>query len=205
MEVLSIFATPLATSKLDFDLDSTLDYVKNIPFELVGDKSCEYSVNKHLLDLKVFSNIVEQIKQEANLYASEVLCYNINHSDYTIDLKTSWSIKMKPGDYAGSHYHSQALFTGILYLSVDDSNKLVLHTPHGSNPFAEVPMTKKNMFNDTVHRVIPKEKDLIFFPSYISHYAEKNESDKTLYCLVFDFSVKGTLYKNMCSEMTFSW
>ena len=115
---------------------------------------------------------------------------------------------MKPGDYALSHYHSQSLFTGILYLSVDDddSNKLVMDSPHAVNRrFAEVPYIKTNMFNGTTHQVIPKEKNLILFPSNISHAAERNNSNKTLYCLVMDFSVKGTLSKNSASELTFSW
>jgi len=208
MEVLSVFATPIATSKLNFDLCQTLEYVKNIPFESVSDNSCEYSVSKFLLKNIFFSNIVSQINNEASLYASEVMCYDMNNPDYTIGMKTSWCIKMKPGDYADSHYHSQSLFTGILYLNVDDggSNQLVMDYPHAMHKrFAEVPYAKTNMFNDIYHQVTPKEQDLILFPSDISHSAKRNESNKTLYCLIMDFSIKGTLSKNSPSELTFSW
>lgn len=206
MQVLSIFATPLASTTIDFDLNRTLNYLKSVPFEYVNDRSCEYSVSKRLLTDPFFSDIVTQINHEAALYASEVMAYNVKHSDYTIEMKTSWSIKMKPGDYAGSHYHSQSLFTGILYLDVNNSNQVVLQSPHGKfNSFAEVPLTKATMFNDNNHKVTPQAQTLVLFPSHLSHYAENNQSDKTLYYLIMDFSVKGTLWKNQCSEMTFTW
>lgn len=205
MQVTGIFSTPIFETTLDNIGTNVLEYVKSLPFESTNDGCCEYSVSKKLYNDPFLLDVYDQIKKVADIYAREVLGLDLTSPDFIMDLKTSWSIKMKPGDFAGSHYHSQSIFSGILYLSAHESNKLVLHRPATYNPTIELNINNWNIQNCNCFNIIPETNKLVFFPSNINHSAETNQSDETLYCLVFDFFPRGVLKKNTTSELILNW
>jgi hypothetical protein len=207
MQVTGIFSTPILETTLDNVGSNVLEYVRNLPFESTNDGCCEYSVSKKIHNDPFFMDLFDDIKKVADIYAREVLGLDLTDPNFVMDLKTAWAIKMKPGDFAGSHYHAQSIFTGLLYLSVDKngSSKLNLHRPEQPPPTIELLINNWNLFNCKAYDVIPETNKLIFFPSNINHSADINESNETLYCLVFDFFPRGVLRKNTTSELILNW
>lgn len=206
MNITGIFSTPISETILDIDTKLVLEYVKALPFEKTNNGCCEYSSSKKIFNDPFFYDLKDQIKQHGDFYANQVLGINIS-TDFVFDIKTSWSIKMKPGDFADSHYHAQSVFTGIFYLSVDSngSNKLEINRPPKKNPFFEFEYVNWNIHNCNAYHITPEVNKLILFPSEISHTAYVNESAETLYSLVFDFVPRGIIAKNSSSELILNW
>lgn len=207
MQVTPLFSTPILETTLDFVDSSVLESVRQLPFELTPNKCCEYSVSKKIHKNPLFVNLFSDIKKVADVYATGILGYDLTSSDLVIDLKTSWAIKMKPGDFAGSHYHAQSLFTGIFYLNVDknESNKLNFINPHTNNSIIDMYINNWNIHNCQSFFVTPTTNKLIFFPSNINHSADINQSNEDLYSLVFDFFPRGIMAKNTTSELILNW
>jgi len=206
MKVTGIFSTPIAETILDIDTKSVLEYVKSLPFEKTNDGCCSYSKSKKVFNHPFFYSLKDQIKQYGDFYANQVLGINTS-LDFIFDIKTSWTIKINPGDFAGSHYHAQSVFTGILYLYIDpnNGNKLEFNRPPEKNPFFEFNLINWNIHNCRSYFITPETNKLIFFPSEISHAAQKNESNEDLYSLVFDFVPRGIIAKNTASELSLNW
>lgn len=205
MQVTGIFSTPILETTLDIDNKSVLEYIKSLPFEPTNDGCCEYSVSKKLYNDPFLMDLYERIEQSADIYVREVLGLDLSSPDFVMGLKTSWAIKMNPGNFAGSHYHAQSIFSGILYLNTHESNSLILHRPTSHNPTMELDITNWNLHNCKRFHVTPEPNKLVFFPSDIIHSAETNQSNGTLYCIVFDFFPRGVLRKNKPSELILNW
>ena len=206
LSITGLFSTPLASINLQNIDNYLLDYVRELPFEFVQNKNCEYSIDKRLHKHPIFFNTFDRIRKLCYVYAIEILGLDLSSSDFILDVKTSWAIKMNPGNYADSHYHSHSIFSGVFYLNVDEncSNKLRLYRPQNITKVMDIETVKWNVHNCFEYSVIPKPNDLYLFPSDIRHSADINESNFTLYSIVFDVSVKGTLCKGRPSEITLS-
>lgn len=203
MQVTPLFSTPVLETIIDNIEPTVLEYVRQLPFELTSNKCCEFSVSKRLNTDPFFFNLYDKVRKVADVYARELLGFDLTSPDYFIDIKTSWSIKMKPGDFAYAHYHSHSIFTGVLYLNVDrnESNKLNFIRPTDNNPTIEIPINNWNMHNCNSYFITPQSNKLVLFPSNIKHSADINESNETLYSLIFDFFPKGVLSKNTPGEL----
>lgn len=206
MIVTGIFSTPIAETILDIDTKCVLEYVKSLPFENTDDGCCSYSSSKKIFNDHFFFDLKNQIKNCGDSYANQVLGFDTS-LDFTFDIKTSWIIKMEPGNFVNSHYHGQSIFTGIVYLSVDPngSNKLELKRPPIKNSFFDFKTINWNIHNCKAYFIKPEVNKLVFFPSEIAHYAHPNKSGETLYCLAFDFVPRGIIAKNTPSELILNW
>ena len=206
MNVTNLWSVPIYQSYIDLDIDGTLEYIKEQAFETDPLGISQYTVNKYVHKDDYMKDIVLKVKEQSKIYIDQVLGYDINN-DYSIEIKTSWAARAKPGGYCNRHYHGMSLITGILYLSVDSinkSNKVLFHNPHNSNSYMRLPIAKWNEHNCLVYSVVPEPKKFVLFPSNIDHSTEENTTNENLYSIVFDFNVRGVLGKGSHSETFFS-
>jgi uncharacterized protein (TIGR02466 family) len=205
MNITNLWAVPIAESIIDIDIDRTLEYISNLPYETNDEIHCKYSIDKHLHKDTFLSDVVSKIKSMSDSYASDVLGYDTKSPDYSIDIKTMWGIRMEPHNFATRHYHALSLFSGILYLNVDadGSNKIRFHTPRNNNGFVRIPCSHWNTFNCIEYSMIPEPGKLILFPSDIDHSTVANMANENLHSIVIDFSVKGVLGKGTTGELSF--
>jgi|688.fasta_scaffold881803_1 uncharacterized protein (TIGR02466 family) len=205
-DIVPLFSIPVATTTIS-GIDNTLkDYLYSLPFERVRNGCCSYSVAKKVLDDPHCQMLKEQIESALDDYIETV--QGIDTQNFKFLIKTSWVLKLEPGDYADEHYHSKSIFSGVLYLDVpDDSSRINFHRP----PSHIDPMTKWfewniknwNIYNCERFFVQPKNNMLVFFPSYLGHSTEQNNSDTTRYCLAFDVFVKGSMQLGLPGEIIF--
>ena len=106
-----------------------------------------------------------------------------------------WAVINKPQTHNSMHNHPFNYLSGVFYLQVPpDSGTLVLHDPR---PQSEVlsPPKKPGESIHTSSRVswTPKPNDLIFFPSWVNHEVEKNNSQEDRIVLSFNLELKRRL------------
>ena len=110
-------------------------------------------------------------------------------------LSGMWAVINKPQSINTLHNHPFNYLSGVFYLQVPlDSGALVLHDPR---PQAEVisPPKKPNESIHTSPRVSwsPKPNDLIFFPSWVNHEVEINNSKEDRIVISFNIELNRKL------------
>ena len=201
MNITNLWSVPIAESMIDIDIDATLHSLKSFAFERNDEINCDYTENKYILNDELFSVVANELKNEYIAYAANVLGYLTSDPFYHMDIKTSWGIRMNPGDHASRHYHAYSLVSGILYLNVDSSNRVVFHTPKNNNSFMRLPINHWNTNNCYEYSMEPEPGKLVLFPSYIDHHTAKNMSNESLHCISFDVGVKGCVGKGTTGEI----
>jgi uncharacterized protein (TIGR02466 family) len=203
-EIEPLFAIPVARTILDNIDENIKKYLYNIPFERVMDGTCSYSISKKVLDDPVCFPLKQQITNSMEKYINDV--QGIDVKDFEFYIKTSWVLKLEPGDYADEHYHSKSLYTGVLYLNVpDDSGKINLHRPQShDDPLKKLfdwNIKNWNIYNCKRFFIQPKNNMLIFFPSYLGHSIDQNTSNIIRYGLAFDIFIKGSFDVGLPGEL----
>jgi|TARA_X000001388_G_C2201623_1_gene111492 uncharacterized protein (TIGR02466 family) len=121
-------------------------------------------------DKNIKSKLLEdQIKLHIENY------YNLFHfEDYlNLSLNNIWINIAKTNDYQETHNHGRALFSGVLYINVDEnSGDFQLINPL-STEVGIMPYTK--MF-DYSYTIIPKNGLIVLFPSWMNHRVLSNKS-----------------------------
>lgn len=205
-EIEPLFSIPVVRTTIDNIDNSIKEYLYNLPFQKVRNGSCSYSVSKKVLDDQQCLPLKEKIEKVLNDYIDQV--QGIDAQNFRFTIKTSWVLKLEPGDYADEHYHSKSIFSGVLYLNVpDNSSKINFHRP----PSHVDPMTKWfewniknwNIYNCEKYFIQPQNNMIVLFPSYLGHSTEKNDSDITRYCIAFDIFLKGSLHIGLPGESHF--
>ena len=120
----------------------------------------------------------------------------MNHlsvEDYMIPSMTGmWAVVNGPGSSNRLHNHPYNYLSGVFYLQVPpDSGPLVFHDPR---PQSEV-LSPPKKIGETIHtssRVSwsPKQNDLLFFPSWLNHEVEENNSNEERIILSFNLELK---------------
>jgi|TARA_R110000796_G_scaffold252621_1_gene388870 uncharacterized protein (TIGR02466 family) len=105
-----------------------------------------------------------------------------------------WIIENSKGHFNMPHIHSLSAFSGVYYLKTNkDSGNLYFENP---NQIIEM-MEYKNLSIDKEHTdlkpshgIIPKDKDLILFPSFLRHGVEPNLSESNRIIMSFNIGVR---------------
>jgi uncharacterized protein (TIGR02466 family) len=103
-----------------------------------------------------------------------------------------WAVVNGPGSSNRLHNHPFNYLSGVFYLKVPkDSGSLIFHDPR---PQSEVlsPPKKQGESIHTAHRVTwtPKENDILFFPSWLTHEVKKNNSQEERIVISFNLELK---------------
>ena len=208
MNINHVFSIPVVTDQIDI-LVNAVDFIKNlkyIPYRsstaditTVKESDCHLliSENKQVIDLPELGLLKDAVYKSAYNYWNNVLGV-----DYSIKLKTvhSWVTKHRQGHWNRPHAHTNSTFTSTIYLQVpNDSGDLVFKKdPHYLNlfPFAlDFDYRVTNEINQTEFKITPKENDIVFFPSHLTHYTTENKNTQERFALNIDWWFYGTTRK----------
>lgn len=90
-------------------------------------------------------------------------------------------------NHIGIHHHAYALLTGVFYVTIpENSGDLILIDPRGSVIEYDIYNTKEAISSSSA-RFIPRQGALIFFPGYVLHYSEKNQTNEKRRCIAANF------------------
>ena len=146
---------------------------------------------------KIENLIIDQFKKVIR----EELDY---HQDF--QLATSWIMKVPPGGLTHVHAHKNSYYAGVYYYDeyVGDSGLLRLESPW--TPFSDFYLIPRewSLKTDTSIEIPARKNHLVFFPAYIPHMVDVNNSNKDRYSLVFNIVPLGE-YGGRDSSYSTDW
>ena len=181
MEHINLFPTVISSSFLkDISKNEIGEYIKFLNKEgWSKDQSSNgyFTENPMILDEFIFSKLKNNI-----LNLSKEYFKNLGFIDHNFRICNSWGNLINKGESIPSHIHRNSLISGCFYLSSDNSNI------YFENPLEKkwiFSMEKKEENNNnlkkpqtwTQYGINPKQNQLIFFPSWLTHIIGESRVD----------------------------
>ena len=201
--VLPIFATPIYRSNVTLPSDIIAN-AKALEYKRMTSNNGCLSTEHRVADNIKFSFVRDIILEHTDIFTREYM--RIDNS-ITFSIENSWITVHGKGDYAQPHRHNNSVFSGIMYLDVDEaSGDLCFHNEYsGSNtPYPStmpLPVSDYNIFNSLEWKFTPKSGDIFIFPSGLIHSVSPSASDNTRYCLSFNLYPRGIINKGTIHEL----
>ena len=116
---------------------------------------------------------------------------------YKIEIQNSWVMKHVKGDQSGMHWHSNSLFSGILYLQCDEKSGtlMFINKDNWCGNVLDFEFEEDNALNQDTVGLIPGEGEILIFPSRTPHMVSPSMSEHSRYCLAFNTWIRGPLGK----------
>jgi uncharacterized protein (TIGR02466 family) len=146
------------------------------------------STNKKVLDQSKYKNLKKEIMKEFYYYAHGVLNYKNNKFKMT----TSWFTKSDAGQESNYHNHNNCMFSGCLYLKINDNSGGINFNNYENFRFQLI-ATKYDMLNARDYTIKPQTGTIVFFPSEMHHKILQNESNEERVSLAFNFLPVGNI------------
>jgi uncharacterized protein (TIGR02466 family) len=193
-EVIPLFSSPVYIKNLG--LFQTADELMNLD-TIVNASSVEWASNHNnnvtndnrwldsIKETKLYSLIQGELKQ----YFYSLMQAN---PDIEIYITESWLNKSEPGQEHHRHRHANSIISGVYYFNVNiDSGNLMF----SSSQYQQIEYTtiNSNIYNSKHWIIIPKQHNLILFPSSLEHKVSKNNSDTNRISLSFNTFIKGPI------------
>ena len=114
-------------------------------------------------------NLEKELRKNINKFLSNEKIKNIKE----IKILNLWVVRQFKGEYNPIHYHEGDL-SGVGYLKLPKgmiNNKLVKNKKIKTNGTIDFINGQKGFLSNSIHNIVPKNKDLIIFPNYLLHTA----------------------------------
>ena len=200
-EVLLLFPKVVYVKKTSIDCEKILQ-LTNEKANVSGnydDQDKKYltlaSTNKKILDQSKYKNFKKEIMKEFYYYAHGVLNYKNNKFKMT----TSWFTKSDAGQESNYHNHNNCMFSGCLYLKINDNSGGINFNNYENFRFQLI-ATKYDMLNARDYTIKPQTGTIVFFPSEMHHRILQNESNEERVSLAFNFLPVGNIGGNGDSQ-----
>jgi|21_taG_2_1085346.scaffolds.fasta_scaffold12100_2 uncharacterized protein (TIGR02466 family) len=193
-----IYSKPICGKVLDIDTKKIVSVVEDLyekDFNTITNPGYDMpkalkvgrTDNLNVLDEPMFEDLRLVIKKEFDSFAKNLMRYK-NDFEFT----TSWFTKSTKGQSSSFHGHANSMWTGCLYLQVDDnSGDIVFENFDHGTFYLEV--EEHNMMNSIRWNIKPVNGMIIFFPSEVYHKIAESKSDLTRYSLCFSFLPVGLI------------
>ena len=194
-KVYQLFPISVYENNIHID-DDTKKFIISQEYERMFSGNGDFTVNKYLLDTPECVNLKKQIMQECENFTRKYLKAKDNVSFY---MQNSWAVKHNKGDFGQIHEHANSLLSGVLYLETDnESGDISFHKPGGYtnlfHPSTMILFDEYETHNSDNYRIVPKNGNILLFPSHLNHSIRENKSDIVRYSLAFNFHIEGELY-----------
>ena len=195
--IVPLFSTPILHIKdTEFRCtDRELRSIDNLSYIPSSAGSCLLSKNVNLFKLNYLSRITKECEKHLKCYTKNILCIK---QDFYIT--TSWITKKSlTSGYTTHHKHSHpnSIFSGVLYLDVEDGNDQKLFFT-GKPGFLDTfnfdyDYSDFNMFNSKNYWIPVNVGTCIIFPAHVTHWVEEIKTEGERIVMGFNCFVKGKL------------
>ena len=195
--IFPLFSTPILHIKdTEFRCtDRELRSIDNLSYIPASAGSCLLSKNVNLFKLNYLSRITKECEKHLKCYTKNILCIK---QDFYIT--TSWITKKSlTSGYTTHHKHSHpnSIFSGVLYLDVEDGNDQKLFFT-GKPGFLDTfnfdyDYSDFNMFNSQNYWIPVNVGTCIIFPAHVTHWVEEIKTEGERIVMGFNCFVKGKL------------
>jgi len=195
-EIEGIFQTPIYRTTITQDFSKKqLSFIDNNKLQSQNEKTTRNqsgnitSSNKNILDEPVFKNIKQELELIIEDYVDKIINPLTDISPY---ITQSWLNYTETNEYHHTHAHDNSYLSGVLYINCHETlDKIKFY----NNVYTTIrPKTNTfNYFNAATWFFPVKTKEVILFPSSLTHGVDLKEGDNTRISLAFNTFVKGTI------------
>lgn len=189
-----IFPTPIYMSKLDRELTPLeLKFVDKNKKDFYKNDGNITSNNNYILNEKPFANIKKELNKRVQDYFNKIISPANKITPY---ITQSWLNYTETNQYHHRHQHPNSLVSGVLYIDSDEKfDKIYFYK---DNTYKTIkPQTKEwNLWNSESWWFKVKTRDIIMFPSSLTHMVETKQGTNTRISLAFNTFIKGTVGDN---------
>ena len=160
-----LFPTPVAFFDLGFEL-SEEERTFLLNQERRPNEGNQSSVNNYLLREPQVERIATAVEACVKEYAQDVW-----HAEIDPFVTQSWLNWTKPGQWHHKHSHPNSLYSGVLYLDVEDDRDRIYFYQDG---YQQVKPTYKewNRWNSESWWLPTKQGQMVIFPSSLTHMVQ---------------------------------
>ena len=186
-----LFATPFYVSSIELSSEEIF-LIKNVEYESRKDYSVDITKSRQILNHIKFSRLKSNIDLHIKNYVTNVLRIKDN---IAFPITSSWGVKCTHGKYIDRHFHSNSIFSGVLYFVTDKesghfkvyNNRDSIFTRTITTNFSEF-----NYYNSYTWSFVPQQGTLYLFPSFIEHEIVKYNSNVERYSIAFNTFMTGS-------------
>ena len=160
-----LFPTPVAFFDLGFEL-SKKEHTFLLNQERRPNEGNQSSVNNYLLREPQVERIATAVEACVKEYAQDVW-----HAEIDPFVTQSWLNWTKPGQYHHKHAHPNSLYSGVLYLDVEDDRDRIYFY---QDRYQQLKPTYKewNRWNSESWWLPTKQGQMVIFPSSLTHMVQ---------------------------------
>jgi hypothetical protein len=160
-----LFPTPVAFFDLGFEL-SKKERTFLLNQERRPNEGNQSSVNNYLLREPQVERIATAVEACVKEYAQDVW-----HAEIDPFVTQSWLNWTKPGQWHHKHSHPNSLYSGVLYLDVEDDRDRIYFYQDG---YKQLKPTYKewNRWNSESWWLPTKQDQMVIFPSSLTHMVQ---------------------------------
>lgn len=207
-EIIPLFATPLFITDVPELKEEHRQFIMNCDYEHKSGEKHSLSTDKHILDNPILRTLKDCIMEKIKIYNEHGLDIQTKNNIDNIDffIRSSWAVKIFGGNSYIQHIHSRSIYSGVLYINVDEHSGNINFTRQQYNTTLSsygFSVNKWNYYNSHNWFIKPTIGKLVLFPSTLIHHMSVNKSNITRYSIAFDVYIKGCMGKNSTSETYF--
>lgn len=190
-----LFSKVLSTADLhlnDTQWNIIRKTVKEEPFKNVSQAS-SMTESCHVLDNPNLKFLEKRLTLEIKAYCNMFLKYKDKFK-----ITTSWFTNTKKGGFSEFHNHSNAMFSGVLYIEADKSTDKIAFSSFKTSTWL-LEFTEQNIYNSQKILLPTYPGLLLLFPAEVFHRIETNTQNKDRVSLAFNVVPTGSIGYNDCS------
>ena len=160
-----LFPTPVAFFDLGFELDEE-ERTFLLNQERRPNEGNQSSVDNYLLHDPQMVRLAVAIEEKITEYAKEVWKAEVKPF-----VTQSWLNWTKPGQYHHKHAHPNSLYSGVLYLDVEDDRDRIYFYQDGYQQIKPT-YSEWNRWNSESWWLPTKQGQMVIFPSSLTHMVQ---------------------------------
>ena len=189
----SIFPTPIYISKLNRELtNKELLFIDKTKLDVYKNEGNGTSNDNYILNNKIFKDLKEDLDLRVKDYFEKVISPTDVITPY---ITQSWLNYTETNQYHYKHAHPNSLVSGVFYINCDEKfDKIKFFKEDYKTIKPEI--KDWNIWNSESWWFSVKTRDIILFPSSLTHMVETKQGDNTRISLAFNIFIKGKIGNN---------
>lgn len=189
----NLFPTPVYISMLNRKLNKKeLSFIDKIKSDTYKNEGNTTSNNNYILEEKEFSKLKLDLDLVIQDYFNRIVSPKNNIEPY---ITQSWLNYTNKNEYHHMHAHPNSLISGVFYINSNDKFDKIKFF---KQQYEAIQLEAKewNIWNSKSWWFPVKTRDIMLFPSSLTHMVENKQGDNTRISLAFNVFIKGTIGNN---------
>ena len=189
-----IFPTPIYISSIDRELNQKeLSFINKTKLDVFKNEGNTSSNDNYILNNKAFKNLKELLDLKVEDYFNKVIAPSNTITPY---ITQSWLNYTETNQYHHKHQHPNSLVSGVFYINCNEQFDKIIFYKKDIYQTIKPEIKEWNLWNSESWWFSVKTRDLIMFPSSLTHMVETKKGTNTRISLAFNVFIKGKFGNN---------